>query len=179
MMDGTANTMMMGGAPGMMAPGAAMMMGNPAGGMMMTNFGYPMMMQPQPQPQLQQPTAFGPGAFVEPYDFCKQPQAAQLPMMQQPQAAQMTMMQQAPTMMYGANIMRYGAMGGAPMMMMNQTAFANPAAAAAAAGNPAVAGAANPADGQVPGFAPTASSTKIKITPKPKTRAVQYDRKVG
>lgn len=168
MMDNTANPMMMGGATGMMTPGAPMMMGNPAGGMMMANFGYPMMMQ-QPQPALQQPSAFGPGAFVEPYDFCKT------------QPAQQPMMQQAPGMMYSANIMRspYN-MGGAPMMMMNQGAFpgANPAAAAAAAQpQPFV----NPNDGAAPNFAAVAPSTgaKVKLGGKPKSRAVQYERKVN
>lgn len=167
MMDNTANTMMMGGAPGMMAPGG-MMMGNPAGGMMMANFGYPMMMQ-QPQPTMQQPSAFGPGAFVDPYDFCKT-QVTQPPMMQQP-----------PAMMYGANIMRnpYG-MSGAPMMMMNQNAFvaANPAAAGAGAQPQAFV---NPNEGAAPNFAAVGPSTagKVKINTKSKTRAVQYDRKVG
>lgn len=185
-------TMMMGATGGMMgAGGATMMMGNPAGGMMMANFSYPMMMQPQQQPPQQQ-TAFGPGAFTEPYDFCKT-QTAQAPNMmgqmgqtagmmapmapmgqtagmmgQMGQTAgMMGQMGQAPGMMAPFNVMRtpYGmnpAQGGM-MMMGQQQAFVNPS------------------EGQPATFtSAVTSTTKVKVNTKSRQRATpQYDRKVN
>lgn len=180
MMDttGTANpTMMMGGAAmmgtgGMMMgnPAGGMMMGNPAGGMMMPGFGFPMMQQgaaaAAAPPQAQ--TAFGPGAFTEPYDFCK-PQAA-------PAAASMMGAQPGAAMMFTPQGMMGAGYGMAPnMMMMGQTPFG---AAGAAGMGMTQTPFGNTGEGQMPNFGATTGGAKVKVTQK-KTRALPYERKVN